>query len=205
MEVHEKIIEEAGKLFVKNGVRQVTMDLIAQSLGISKRTIYENFRDKNDLLRIVLTVGAIEHKKKMLEIMKDAPNVIEALFRFGEFNRRFFENVNPLFFEEIEKYHPNIFTEIVQNDQLKNSDISYTLLKRGVNEGIFVKTIDIDIANLFIHNVMDSFQTQKKAQKIEHKKIWISVFLPYLKGICTQKGIELLNSFLSRNENLTQC
>jgi len=57
MDIRKKIIEEAGNLFMKNGIRVITMDSIALSLCISKRTIYENFKDKEDLIHNFLTLN----------------------------------------------------------------------------------------------------------------------------------------------------
>lgn len=201
MELRDKIIKTAGDLFVKEGIRQVTMDKIANVLGISKRTLYENFKDKNDLLRSFLLDGTLSMKKQTLEIIKDAENVIDALFRFGEFNRNLIETINPLFFKDIRKYHKNIAKELLNDHSIKNHEISYTLLKRGVNEGVFVKWIDIELANEFIHYVMDFFHSKDRCSKEEHVKFWRTVYLPYLKGICTDKGLALLDSFLAKREN----
>lgn len=201
MEIREKIIEGAGNLFIENGVRQVTMDTIAQSLGISKRTIYENFKDKNDLLSSFLTEAIHTHKRKSLEILKGADNVIDALFKFGEYNQEAVKSVNPCFFDDMKKYHPDVFKQIMGNDQLRNYEITYTILKRGINEGTFRKEIDIEIANLFIHHSMEFFQKMTEERHIPHIKIWTSVHLPYLRGICTEKGQDLINGFMDKYEN----
>lgn len=201
MELRDKIATRAGLLFIERGVKQVTMDTIAQSLGISKRTIYENYKDKNDLLRNVLIQATLSHKEKVVEIIKNSKNVIEALFNFGQYNKETFQKINPLFFEDLQKYHSDIFLQIMTNDQVRNHEISYTLLKRGVNEGVFVKTIDIDLANRFIHNSMDFFNKVTHEEKIDHRIVWETIFLPYVKGICTEKGIEILMTFTKQHNN----
>lgn len=201
MKIREKIIEGAGKLFIEQGTRQVTMDTIAQSLGISKRTIYENFKDKNDLLSNFLTEAVLKHKKRSFEIMKGAENVIDALFSFGEFNQRELKNVNPSFFSDIKKYHPDVFKKIMGSGEIRNYEITYTILKRGINEGNFRKEIDIEIANLFIHHIMEFFHKIENERKIDHRKMWTSVHLPYLRGICTKKGQDLISGFMKKYEN----
>jgi TetR/AcrR family transcriptional regulator, cholesterol catabolism regulator len=112
MELRDKIIEEAGKLFIERGTRLVTMDTIAQTMGISKRTIYENFKDKNDLLSNFLVYAITDYKRRALDILKDSKNVIEALFRFGEFNYSSMKEVNPCFMDDIKKYHPEVFAKV---------------------------------------------------------------------------------------------
>jgi TetR/AcrR family transcriptional regulator, cholesterol catabolism regulator len=201
MDIRKKIIEGAGKLFIENGVRQVTMDSIALSLGISKRTIYENFRDKDDLLINFLNDSIQNHKKQALEILTNSKNVIEALFQFGEYNNRSMKSVNPCFFNDIKKYHPQVFEKAMNNGGNRNHEMTYTLLKRGINEGVFIKEINIEIANLFIHYSLDFFNIIDD-KRFSNKEIWISVHLPYLRGICTEKGRDLINQFINKYEKL---
>lgn len=204
MEIREKILDGAGKLFIEHGIRQVTMDNIAQSLGVSKRTIYENFKDKNDLLTAFLTEAIHRHKKKSLEILKSANNVIDALFKFGEYNQESVKDINPCFFTDMKKYHPNVFKRVMNDGQLRNYEVTYTILKRGINEGNFRKEIDIEIVNFFIHNTMEFLQKMSEEKNTPHHKIWTSVHLPYLRGISTDKGQELINGFIDKYENSKQ-
>ncbi len=201
MEIRERILEGAGQLFVDKGLRDVTMDAIAQSLGVSKRTIYENFKDKEDLISSFLTESMINHKNGLIEIVRRSENVIEALISFGEYNREVFSKINPVYFEDLKKYYAKLFDSIVGGDRVRNGEVSYLILKKGVNEGVFIKTIDIDVANKFIHNTMEFFFRMDQADCIPHSKVWDSVFFPYIKGICTERGLELLNSVLQKNKN----
>lgn len=200
MNVRDKITECAGDLFIKQGTKQVTMDNIAQTLCISKRTIYENFKDKNELLYTFLLEAMINHKKKCVELINNSDNVIEALFLFGEYNRKMTENITPLFFEDLKKYHHEVFHKVIENKHVRNYDVTYTILKRGINEGSFRKDIDVEIANMFMHYAMDFFKIADN-KNIEHKKIWKSVHLPYLRGICTEKGQELIEGLIKKSEN----
>ncbi|HKK81145.1 MAG TPA: TetR/AcrR family transcriptional regulator [Prolixibacteraceae bacterium] len=206
MEMREKILKTAGSLFIKDGVRLITMDIIAQHLGISKRTIYENFKDKNDLLYNFLTDELSKHKREIINIMQKSDNVIDALFSFGEYNQQKLQKINPVFFNDMKKYHAQIFHTVIQNENFRNYEVTYTILKRGLNEGTFRKEIDIDIANRFIHHLMDFFhklEDEKEfIEKCDHQKIWKSVHLPYLRGLCTDKGQDLIEKFMQKYENL---
>lgn len=202
MELREKIIEGAGKLFLKHGVRQVTMDAIAHSLGISKRTIYENFKDKEELLSTFLKESIIEHKKTVFEIMARSENVIDALFHFGKFNQEIEKNVNPCFVNDIKKYHPKVFQKVIDSDEIRNYEISFMIIKRGVDEGIFLNDLNIDIVNLFLHHIMEFF-SKVEGKNFSNSEILKSVHLPYLKGICTTKGLQLIEAYFKKEENLT--
>ena len=203
MEIREKILKGAGNLFIENGIRVITMDSIALSLGISKRTIYENFKDKEDLINSFLTKIVSAHKNELIKIGNSSSNVIESLFLFGKYNSEAFAKINPIFFDDLTKYYSEMFDSVKKSEKIGNGEISYLILKRGVNEGTFIKTIDIDIVNKFIHITMDYFFKSDSENCFPHSKVWTSVFHPYIKGICTEKGLEHLNNFLSTNENLT--
>jgi len=194
LETREKILNAAGNLFIREGLKSITMDTIALKLGVSKRTIYENFTSKEELIREFLLENMLKHKNELLSIVNRSENVIEALIQFGEYNREIFSKYNPLFFEDLKKYYAQLFDSTVDDSRVKNYEVSYLILKKGVNEGTFLKSIDIDIANRFIHNTMDFFYKLNQSTHLPHAKIWQTVFLPYIRGICTEKGLEVLKA-----------
>lgn len=201
MDIRDRILKGAGKLFKEFGIKQVTMDMIAQSLGISKRTIYENFRDKNDLVNNFISLAMVDHKKRAYEILAGSKNVIEALFNFGIFNQSAMKDVNPLFFNDLKRYHGEVFHKNILTGEARNFELTYTILRRGQNEGVFIKEINLEIANQFIHYMFDFFQKMKEDKQCNQNLIWTSVILPYLRGICTEKGQDILVFFLKNTEN----
>ncbi len=201
MDIRDRILKGAGKLFKEFGIKQVTMDMIAQSLGISKRTIYENFRDKNDLVNNFISLAMVDHKKRAYEILAGSKNVIEALFNFDIFNQSAMKDVNPLFFNDLKRYHGEVFHKNILTGEARNFELTYTILRRGQNEGVFIKEINLEIANQFIHYMFDFFQKMKEDKQCNQNLIWTSVILPYLRGICTEKGQDILVFFLKNTEN----
>lgn len=199
LETREKILNGAGNLFIQHGFKHATMDFIAHNLGISKRTIYENFKNKEELVREFLLNNMLEHKKELLAIANNSDNVIEALIQFGSYNRARFADYHPLFFDDLKKYHAQLFDSTMDDNRVKNYEITYLILKKGVNEGTFIKEIDIDIANRFIHNTMDFFFKLNQEKTDSHACVWQTVFLPYFKGICTEKGLSLLESISQKD------
>jgi len=98
MEVKDKIISGSLKMFTKYGIQSITMDMIAEQLGVSIRTIYETFKDKDELLKCCIEVAMIEQKAFSEEIMKNSENIIEAMFKIVKHNVNILKSVNPLFF-----------------------------------------------------------------------------------------------------------
>jgi TetR/AcrR family transcriptional regulator, cholesterol catabolism regulator len=187
MEIKERIINGATDLFTKNGIKTVTMDLISTSLGVSKRTIYEIFKDKEELVHDVIKNAADYHKNHCFKIVEESENVIEAIFKIGEFNHQTFTKVNPLFISDLKKYHFKTFSKIVEKGDVRDMKLTYTLLERGLKEGLFKKSLDINIANNFIHEI---FRIIHEEPFINYKRetIYESIFLPYWIGISTKKG-----------------
>ncbi len=201
MDLKEKILKNAGELFKEKGIRLVTMDSIALKMGISKRTIYENFKDKDDLLSNFLSESMVVHQQRVIEVLNNSSNVIEALFNFGVVNFMEMEKISPVFFDDLKKYHSDIFSSVLQKGMAKNHELSFTMLSRGQKEGVFITDIDLDISNKFIHNMLDFCQRENEPGDCNNEMIWKSVMLPYLRGICSVKGLTLLEYFKEQSEN----
>jgi len=204
MDIKERIINEAFSLFVKFGIRTVTMDQIAGHLGISKRTLYETFRDKNELL----TVG-IEHFRKIkhdeaMEIIKKSDNVIESLYYIGKHGEEMRKSINPLFFEDIRKYYPEIHAGISDRNRSREYSIMLTMIKKGMNDGVFKKGLNPEIVNEFWHEIMNIFMNEEIFPRDQYNQedLIKNMIMPYLIGISTPKGQTLINQYFEKETNL---
>jgi len=203
MEIRERIINEAFELFMKFGIRSVTMDQIAGHLGISKRTLYENFRDKNELL-----ARGIEHfrgikQTEAMEIIKKSDNVIESLYYIGKHGEEMRKRVNPLFFEDIRKYHPEIHSRISDRSRNKQYSIMLTMIRKGINDGVFKKGLNPEIVNEFWHEVMNIFMNEEIFPRnlYGQQELLKNMIMPYLLGISTEKGQALINKYFEKEIN----
>src|SRR5664280_3214797 len=97
MDYRQTIVEEAAVMFRTYGIRAVTMDMLAGQLGISKRTIYEVFRDKDELLKGVLKWMTEKQAESMKKVFGESDNVIEAIFRMLDMMSNHFQNMSPAF------------------------------------------------------------------------------------------------------------
>ncbi|MBN2778391.1 MAG: TetR/AcrR family transcriptional regulator [Bacteroidales bacterium] len=197
MDTRLRILKEAGVMFSKYGLRSVTMDSIASELGISKRTLYETFKDKDDLVAQAIEEGAKAHKQYCQTIIAESENVIEAIFKIGKLNHELFSKINPVFFEDFKKYHSEIFNRVNQRGDLRDYKITESLLNRGANEGIFSDDIDLELVNLFLHKIIDLAHCDE-FREFGNEKIFSAMFLPYLIGISTDKGKELIKKYFNK-------
>jgi len=192
METRDRIILKAIELFTRLGIRYVTMDQIAGELGMSKRTLYEIFRDKDDLLSHCLIEIGRRHREEIHEIIAGSENIIAALFRIAEHSEKKKASANILFFEDLEKYHPKMIETLRKSVDGKEPVIK-SILKKGISEGIFKNEIDIDIVNTFIHEMMKICSNPSIFQVKENRVIIDNVIIPYFLGISTGKGQVLID------------
>jgi len=197
MDLRKRILTEATNLFFQNGIRNITMDDIAGKLGISKRTIYETFKDKNELLINCFEEYSKEKYKVNEDIIKNSPNMLAAVCSFIKSGAMAIDLLNPAFFSDMKKYHNDIWVMASKQQNEKNYNLAYRLLRKGINEGIFRKDINIDIVvkiiltqmNLLVDN--EVFSTDKYSRSDVFKNMVIN----FIRGIATNKGIELIDSF----------
>ena len=200
MEIRERIITEAFTLFIKYGIHSVTMDQVACQLGISKRTLYENFSDKNALL-----VEGIEHFRKIMhaqanDILKNSTNVIEGIYFIGKHGEKMRKMVNPLFFEDIRKYYPAIYAGISDKNRYNEYSIMQTLIKKGINDGVFNKELNPEIVNAFWYEIMNIFMNEENfpRDRYSQEDLLKNTIIPYLLGISTVKGKGLIEKYFEK-------
>ena len=108
MDYRQRIIEEAATMFRTYGIRAVTMDMLAGRLGMSKRTIYEVFSDKDELLNGVLKWMSQKQHELMGRIFNESDNVIEAIFKMLDLMSDHFQKMAPAFQMDMKRFHRNL-------------------------------------------------------------------------------------------------
>lgn len=193
MENKERVIIKSIELFKKLGIRYVTMDQIAGELGMSKRTLYELFKDKDDLLVQCLQAMGKKHREEIHAIISRSENTIEALFKIAEHGEKKKSLVNVLFFEDLEKIYPHML-EKLKKEIDGDEPIMAKILKRGVKEGIFKKELKTEVVELFILEMMKICGNKKLFNNdINDRIIAENIIIPYFLGISTGKGQQLID------------
>ena len=198
MEVRDRILEEATKLFFKYGIRNVTMDEIAVSIGISKRTLYEIFKDKTELIETCLKFLAKKQDERSQEVLSKSSNVIEAIIISMKDGIKAINMINPVFFYDIRKYYPKIWNTIHEENQQKNYNHTYTQLRKGVNEGLFRRDFDIEIVSRLFHEQINliSDDTIFPPEQYKYTDLFTNLMINFVRGISTKKGIDLVDQML---------
>jgi TetR/AcrR family transcriptional regulator, cholesterol catabolism regulator len=198
MTIKEKIIERAIALFLRSGIRAITMDDISREAGVSKRTIYENFKDKDDLLRNCMVVMDAEFSKEHEAVVQRSENIIQMVFGMMKLGVKAFNMINPLFFDDLKRYHIRIWKEVYKISAEKQRTQTLTILRKGINQGIFRKEIDLEIVTILL---MEQLRIMPDKTIFPHDKfsqsiIFENVIINFFRGIATKKGLDLIDKLL---------
>jgi len=199
MEIRDKIIEEATKQFMLYGIRNVTMDDLATSLGISKRTVYETFRDKTELVHKCLDTLKQNHEEKTREIISSSRNVIVTIFTFMKEGIKSMTSINPVFFLDMQKLYPGTWNCLSEENARKTFNLSKELLEKGVKEGLFRQNINIPIVAKLFHEQMNLLADEKifPRDEFNYADVFQSLTINFMRGISTNKGIELIDEIIN--------
>ena len=198
MTVKEKIIEKAIALFLRSGIRAITMDDISREVGMSKRTIYENFKDKDDLLRNCMIVMDIEYTKEHEAVVQQSENIIQLVFGLMKLGIKAINQINPLFFDDLRRYHIRVWKEVYKISAEKQRTQTLTILRKGINQGVFRKEIDLEIVTILLMEQLRMMpdKTIFPHDKFSQSVIFENVIINFFRGIATKKGLELIDNLL---------
>jgi len=204
MDYQQKIIEEASVMFRTYGIRAVTMDMLAGRLGISKRTIYEVFSDKDELLKGVLKWMAKRQREMMSKILSESDNVVEAIFKMLELMNDHFQKMSPAFQMDMKRFHKNLIENPGEAKDLPYYSNNSDILVRGIKEGVFRDDIDVEITNKCMLEVarVSNDKDVFPPDDFLNKDVIRNFYINYLRGISTQKGLDLINRY-EKGEGLT--
>lgn len=190
--MQQRIIDKAESMFFRFGIRSVTMDDIAKELGISKKTIYHYFTDKDDLVEKVTNHALFNQVCKTDQIYESSQNPIEEMIYSTKMMREMLENVNAVLFYDMKKYHPLSWEKYVE---FKNGflDIVKRNLTNGIAQKLYREEIDIDImAKLRVELVDLAFNIELfPPNKYNLLRVQLESIDHFIRGIVTKEGLEI--------------
>ena len=194
VELRERIILAAVELFTTNGIKSITMDEIAASLGISKRTLYEVFPDKETLLEECILKSQKDGDIFVKEVIETSNNVLEVLLRCYQWSIERFHATNKKFFEDIKKY-PKAY-QLMKNNRHRSSEDTVNFFKEGVKQGIFRDDVNFAIINLLVRDQLDLLMNSDICNEYSFLEVYESIMFTFLRGISTEKGARVLEDFI---------
>lgn len=196
----ERIIEHAAGQFLSNGIRNITMDELAEQLGMSKRTIYELFKDKKELVMECMKYFEKEKAKFNQEILRCSENSFDALLNLFNANRDILLKTSRSFYDDIKKYFPEVsqYREC-QKKNLKN--LFNDIFQEAKEEGFVLESLDPAIlSELFTEELFSFFDEKQLLQeKFRFKEFYETMYLTFFRGIATDKGRAVINNHTDNN------
>lgn len=139
------IVERTMRMFVSHGIRAVRMDDVAQQLGVSKRSLYELFGDKEGLLYQAMVRYFDDSRRRWAELSAGAGNVLEQLFMvLGDVMDRSEETGRLM--DSLKRLYPAVHDKLMREGSVRNREELRAMLRQGIADGLFIGSIDIDLA-----------------------------------------------------------
>jgi AcrR family transcriptional regulator len=196
------ILSEAEKLFMKFGIKSVTMDDIAKQLSMSKKTIYTYYKDKNELVSKLIAKMLHEDECQMSACTKSAENAIEEVFLCMNFLKDMLSKVNPTVFYDLQKYHLQAHQLMVNFHHTYVYNTIKSGLEKGIKQQIFRSDINTEIlSRLRVSQINWAFDCEMvRNGNYSLYEVIIETTLHFLFGISTLSGHILINQY--KNQQL---
>lgn len=200
----ETILSKSGEIFLKFGYKSVTMDDIANKLGISKKTIYKYFKNKAHLVdETTFYMHEIVHKEA-LKVYNMDYNAIKENFEVNKVFKGFMQNLDDSPVYQLQKYYPETYHKIMSEEFCLFKDCLLSNIQKGINEGLYRKEIVIDQVTKFYFSLIMSVHDSKLYNYKQNtiNKLEINVLEYHTRAIATEKGLTILEEQLKTNNNL---
>lgn len=189
----KQIVEEAGQLFMRHGIRSVTMDDVAQELGISKKTLYQHFKDKEQLVEQVVDVFFLRNPNYRIS-KEPGMNAIDRVLRIREYMAKMFKLLQNNMEFDLRKFYPRVYRKVLDFKRIKIYDDNFSVLEQGKEEGLFREDLDSDMLSrlavgrfLLILNPDNGLFTEAETRDI---RVFDQLVDYHFHGICTEKGLQ---------------
>ena len=193
--LRERIIERAMQDFSKHGIRAVKMDTLAKELGISKRTMYEIFEDKETLLFEGIKVYGNRKREYMHSYAEEGHDVIDIIMEAYHMKVEEVRAVNPDFYLDLMKY-PRL-AQHMKEAQQKSREGFLAFMKRGVDDGYFRPDVNYELVPHIFDALGQYILTNSLVQQYSVEELFSNCFLIALRGFCTDKGLHTIDKLMA--------
>lgn len=200
----KQLLDKVKALYLKYGIKSVTMDDIARELGISKKTLYQHVIDKTDLVQKIVDTVVEELGEDIHLYCNKEGSAIDQLFSVHRFiKEKIIKKYSPVAEYDLRKYYPDLFRKIVQVRREKMYNNILSNLKKGKAEGLYRSDFDEEIiAKLHLSRIEGIYETELFTQEeILSPKMFLEAFIYHIRGIASEKGLKVLEEKLRNKEH----
>ena len=201
MEVKDKILETALHLFFRYGIKAITMDDIAKEMGISKKTIYKFFTEKDDIVNALMEENIKKNEAAIKEFHQKANDPIHELILISQMMEKKYTEINPVFFHDLIKQ----YTKAAAQFEKFRKDCVQQHFKQniieGIKQGLYREDLDVNFCAQYRVIQLDALINRNmEFENINFVKVNTFITEIFLHGISTLKGHKLINKYKNKNE-----
>jgi TetR/AcrR family transcriptional regulator, cholesterol catabolism regulator len=197
-----QIIQGAFRLFYKFGIRSISMDDISRELCMSKKTMYQYFKNKEELVGKGLEEETMKESCQYSSIHETYPNPIDALLEVSKLTCQLLADINPNFIYDLKKYYPEIYKNYIDHTRTHVFSKIRENMLRGIEEKLYRPELSVDlISRLYVQKLEDIMDSEFNIpdEKVAINKIFMVMFENHIRGISTPEGVKY---FEERKESL---
>lgn len=201
MEQAALIREKAFELYRRFGIRSITMDDVAGHCGISKKTLYQHYADKDSLVYAVLEHMVNRSEVQCNVIAVESENAVHEIFLSLDMLQAMFEGVNPVMIYDLHKYHQTAYKRLESHKQSFLYNITRKNLERGIQEGLFRSDLNVEIITLLhLYTISMTFEQESfPREKFSLVEMQMQIMLHYVYGIASAKGMKMIEKYKTQH------
>ncbi|MEL7222664.1 MAG: TetR/AcrR family transcriptional regulator [Bacteroidota bacterium] len=194
----KEIIKKSEDLFMRYGIRSVSMDDISRELGVSKKTIYQQIENKSDLIRRIFVNRCEEEMEEISKMRETATNAIEEQVQVVRFMINRLRTVSPTSRYDLEKYYKDIHREMDEFHQAFFQQFIQDNLKRGIAEGLYRANIDaVIVAKLFVSMAVNLGHNEYfSVHEFSLEELVRQLFHYHINGVASDEGLAVMQTYL---------
>lgn len=189
-------------MFVANGIKSVRVDDIAQRLGMSKRTLYEMFGDKEELLYLCMSHFLNKQREEVNTITKDSTATILEAVLHGFLNMMQYTEVNHRIMNNLQRFYPNVFNRIHEESGEVGRENLRRAIQQCVNDGFFDGRFNMNLAiTVLYYTSMGVIARQDfpYPEGVSQHEAFRHIIICFFRGVATPKGLDVIDNFIAKN------
>lgn len=200
----KNILIRVRELYNRYGIKSITMDDVARELGISKKTLYQFVCDKDDLVGKYIDYEIEIRQEEICKCFKTGLNAIEELFEISLFMNKLIREQNPATEYDLKKYHPQHYQKVLNVRRERMFNYIILNLRKGKEEGLYREDMNEEvIAKLHLSRSESiHFAEMFTVEEFTSIKLFVELLTYHVRGIATQKGIDVLENKLKQIEGI---
>jgi len=201
MEMKERIINGAMELFMRYGIKSITMDDLASYLGVSKKTIYQYVKDKNDLVSLITKKHLTEDTELTEKFVTESKDAVDEMIKISNHLRSNSSKINPAVVFDMRKFFPNAWKIFLDYKNNCVGKVVISNLERGIREGYYRSDINVSILSALkqLEIEMGFDPAFFPLDQVNPYDVQMELFEHFLYGILTKEGLDKYNEYKQNN------